>query len=90
MATQIQQLASIENDQAYVRCQYDDVTRIANRVMWANLLPVPVLCWANKQDGTVLIDRATIPPNTAEQSRNLAGPNRFNLDTEYPSVNLSS
>lgn len=94
MAIQIRQLASIENDQAYVRVQYDDAgaqANIATRAFWANLLPVPVRCWVIKPDGTVLLDEM-IPAGTTERTRNLPPPQRFNVEdeTQIPRVNLAS
>jgi hypothetical protein len=90
MATQIRQLASLNGDACYINAQYDDTNMVATRILWANAMTVPVRVWVFKQDGTVLIADQVIAPNTPEQSRNLAGPNRFNVDTEYPSINLSS
>lgn len=89
MATQVRRAAEIQNGQAYVDFYYDDTTMLCTRVGWANALPGPVRCFVFKQDGTMIVDE-TIPANTAERTRNLAGPNRFNVDTEAPSVNLAN
>lgn len=90
MATQTMDIASLADDQAYIRCQYDDVTRIASRVMWANLLTRPALCWATKLNGTALLVSQVIPAGTTEQSRNLTAQARFNVDTELLLVNLAA
>lgn len=91
MATQLRQLASIENDQAYVRVQYDDTDNIATRAIWANTLPVPVRCSVIKPDGTVILDEM-IPANMTERSRPLPGNQRFDVEDEtaVPRVNLAS
>lgn len=89
MAAQVRRAGGIQNEQAYVDFYYDDTNMIVTRVGWANLLSVPVRCFVIKQDGTTILD-TTIAANTAEQQRNLPGNQRFNVETESPSVNLSS
>jgi hypothetical protein len=93
VAIQTRQMASINNDQCYIRVQYDDAgaqANVATRVIWANLLSSPVRCWVIKPDGTVILD-TTLEPNSPEQSRNLPGNQRWNVETdEGPSVNLAS
>lgn len=87
MAAQVRRIP-IENEQAYVDLHYDDTDFIVTRVGWANHLAVSVRCFVIKQDGTTILD-TTIPANTDEQTRNLPGNQRFNIETESPSVNLT-
>lgn len=89
MAAQVRRACEIANGQSYVDFYYDDINFIVTRVGWANLQPVPVRCFVIRQDGTTILD-TSLAANTAEQTRNLPTNQRFNVETESPSVNLSS
>ena len=89
MATRIREMASVWNGGSYVRAQYDDANNIVTRAIWANALNIAVRIRVIKPDGTTIMDDV-IPAGTPEQSRNLPGNQRFNIEdeAEAPRVNL--
>ncbi len=86
MAIQTRQMAQLQD--AYVSAQYDDTDMIVTRALWANLNPFKVRIVVIKQaTNTVLLD-TVVAAGTPEQSRNLSGPQRFNIDTDPRDVSI--
>jgi hypothetical protein len=82
---------SIENEQCWVDELYDDQTFIVSRVEWANNLTRPAYARVGK--GGVQILDAVIPPPPDPQSsgaRNLSGQNRYNVNDDTMSRDLSA
>jgi hypothetical protein len=82
---------SIENEQCWVDEIYDDATMIVSRVEWANNLTRPA--YARVWRGTTVILDAVIPPAPDPQSsgsRNLSGPNRYNINDDAMTRDLSA
>ena len=88
MATVTGRFLNINEGAAYCECVYDDVTMICTRIQWVNNQPTPVKLRIERFDGSAVLFDGTVAAGSSG-SRNLNPQQRFNIETEFPRINLA-
>lgn len=96
MATATLQLASAENDGCWVEADYNDQNSQAFLARWGNTLSKPIRAFVILPNGKTVFNGTMNAAGQADAGRlppsgtfALDGADRFNVNTQTPSVNLA-
>lgn len=98
VATVTMRLASVENDGCWVEVDYNDQNSQSLLARWANNIDRPVRGWVILPNGKTVFDGVIAAAGAAPGPGQIAasgtfalnGADRFNVQTQTPTVNLAA